>query len=792
MTDSRWQRVEELFHQARALPPDERAAFLDQACQGDAVIIRAVGRMLEALETADAVFEQPLPIDPLVEKLGKVKTPERPAMQVGNWRIDRPLAVGGMGDVFLAHRADDQFRMKAAVKLLRKGFDSEDLRRRFLTERQILAELKHPGIASLLDGGITTEGLPFLVMEFVEGAALDDYAQQRKLNVRARLELFRKVCEAVRYAHAHLVVHRDLKPSNILVTANGEVKLLDFGIAKLLDAPAGGEETSATAVLMTPRYASPEQALGMPVSTQSDVYSLGVVLFELLCGRSPYASTQRTVGEWFEAIQHEESPPVSTAVTAPELRKDITSDVDLIVSKALRKEPAERYASVEQLDADLRRYLEGQPIQARPQTTLYRLGKFVRRHRAGVAVTTLALAATLIAAGVALWEGHVAELERQRAVRRFEQVRELARLSLFDLFDVVKDIPGSTPAQQLLITKSLSHFERLSKEASGDAALLGELAEGYSRLADLYGNPYMSNLGESKKSLETYRKGLDLLKSVPEGTGPVRLEKSRALLLAHMGEVVALTGDAKGGTDMIKHGATLMEAQLTREPSSVEVMLELASLRSSLGDHLGGIGTGVVLDQAGTIDAFQKELAGWTSVTKMPNVPPAALTRARRGISVATMKLGNAARAFGKSEDALRWYKQAEDSMDLYDPVERGAVSSQRLRTVIIKGQADVLIDLNRPKEAVEALNSAAQILRDLVQRDPANRQFSYGLVMILRTRARAFVQLNDTPSALEDYRECERRSIALVEGDPANTVNRGRLDDIRNEMRELTAGAKK
>jgi len=156
------------------------------------------------------------------------------------------------------------------------------------------------------------------------------------------------------------------------------------------------------------------------------------------------------------------------------------------------------------------------------------------------------------------------------------------------------------------------------------------------------------------------------------------------------------------------------------------------------------------------------------------------------------MKLGNAARAFGKSEDALRWYKQAEDSMDLYDPVERGAVSSQRLRTVIIKGQADVLIDLNRPKEAVEALNSAAQILRDLVQRDPANRQFSYGLVMILRTRARAFVQLNDTPSALEDYRECERRSIALVEGDPANTVNRGRLDDIRNEMRELTAGAKK
>jgi tetratricopeptide (TPR) repeat protein len=544
--------------------------------------------------------------------------------------------------------------------------------------------------------------------------------------------------------------------------------------------------------MMTPRYASPEQALGLPVSTQSDVYSLGIVLFELLCGRSPYAKTQRTVGEWFEAIQHEEPPPVSTAVTAPELRRDITADIELIVAKALRKEPAERYASVEQLDADLRRYLAGQPIQARPQTTLYRLGKFVRRHRAGVAVTTLAMAATLIAAGVAIWEGHVAELERQRAVRRFEQVRELARLSLFDLFDVVKDIPGSTPAQQLLITRSLSHFERLSREASGDAALLGELAEGYSRLADLYGNPYVSNLGESQKSLETYRKGLDLLKAVPEGAGPIRLEKSRALLLAHMGDVVALMGDAKGGTELIKRGASLMEAQLAREPSSVELILELASLRSSLGDHLGGIGTGVVLDEAGTIDAFQKELAGWTSVAKMPDAPPAAVTRGRRGISVATMKLGNAARAFGKPEDALRYYKQAEDSIDRYDPVERGAVSNQRLRTVIIKGQADVLMDLNRPKEALEALNSAAQILRELVQRDPANRQFSYGLVMILRTRALAFVQLNDKASALEDYRECERRSISLVEGDPANSVNRGRLDDIRKEMRELMAGAKK
>ncbi|WP_321476558.1 serine/threonine-protein kinase [uncultured Paludibaculum sp.] len=788
MTDSRWQRVEALFHEARALPVEQRTAFLSQVCAGDDVMLRAVLRMVDATSAADALFENPAGLASLIDPPLQPEVDPILGAMLGVWRIDRVLAAGGMGAVYLAHRADDQFHKKAAAKLLRHGFHSEHLRRRFLAERQILAGLEHPNIARLLDGGLSGDGMPYLIMEFVEGQPLDAYCNSRNLGVRARLEIFRHVFSAVSYAHHNMVIHRDLKPSNIMVTTNGGVKLLDFGIAKLIDEPADGELTSTTSVMMTPRYASPEQALGKMVNAQSDVYSLGVVLFESLCGRSPYATTQRTVAEWFLAIQNEECPPPSQAAQSPALRNELRGDLDLIVAKALRKDALERYASVEQFDADVQAYLEGRPVTARPQTAAYRVGKFVRRHRAGVLASAAAI--LLLIAGLlsTLWEAHVAERERLRAEKRFQQVRELARLSLFDLFDIVKDMPGSTTAQQLLITKSLANYEKLAREATGDPELLGELAEAYSRLGNLYGNPYSTNIGETQKALATYRRGLELLGGIPEGAGPKALEKSRALLYSSLGEVTAYSGDTPKGIEYMRRCIRLLEVLETRDPTAADILVELSGARGTLGDHLAGIGTGIVLDKDGAIGAFQSQLVTVEALSKRTDIPPEVLTRARRGVSIACMKLGQCMQDFGRAEEALPWYRRSLEALDRMDAAENSSLANMRIRTTLIRGQSATLMSLGRPKEAVDVLSPAIETLRSLYQRDPQNRQFGYGLVTFLKARGDSHQQAGNTAAALDDYREAERRAALQVEEDPANAVIKGRLDDLRKLVAELAA----
>jgi len=479
MQESRWAQVETLFHEACALPSEARRSFLEINCGGEPRVVDIVLQLIEARPTADAVFDKPVTLAPVLPEIADSDpAPSLIGSLCGRWRLEKQIGSGGMGEVFLAQRADDQFSMKAAVKLVRRGFDSDHTRRRFINERQILARLEHTSIARLLDGGIAADGLPYLVMEFVEGEPLDAYAAARRLGVRACLGLFLHVCDAVRHAHGFLIVHRDLKPQNIFVSAAGEVKLLDFGIAKLLDDTGPGEETGTANVLLTPRYASPEQVMGRTVTVQSDVFSLGVILFELLCGRSPYSNTQRSVAEWFRAIESEEAPQASLTATDPAARRELAGDLDQILAKALAKEPRERYVSVEQFALDIGRHLDGQPVSARPLTLWYQAGKFVRRHRTAVAAAVLVLLALSGGLAATLWQAHVARTERNKAEKRFEQARDLARLTMFNLFDAVRDLPGSTPTQKLLLTKSLAHYERLAVEAGGDPTMLAELARG--------------------------------------------------------------------------------------------------------------------------------------------------------------------------------------------------------------------------------------------------------------------------------------------------------------------------
>lgn len=786
MNDPRWQQVETLFHEALPLPSLQRRPFLESRASGDARIVDAVLRLLDAQSTAASVFDTPLTLTPLLSAAPEAAPPSSLTGSLcGPWRVGRLLGSGGMGDVYLAQRADLQFEMAAALKVVRRGFDSDHTRRRFAAERQILARLEHPAIARLLDGGITSDGLPYLVMEYVEGEPLDAYCHSRRLPLRARLDLFLHVCEAVRHAHGSLIVHRDLKPQNILVSTDHQIKLLDFGIAKLLDETGSGEATATTNVVLTPRYASPEQVMGRPVTVQSDVYSLGVILFELLCGRSPYLNTQRSVAEWFRAIESEEAPLASSAAADPAARRLLAGDLDQILARALAKDPRDRYTSVEQLALDITRHLTGLPVSARPHTFVYQAAKFIRRNRAGVAAAALVVLSLAAGLAATLWQSRVAQAERLRAEKRFEQARELARLSMFDLFDAVRDLPGSTPTQKLLLTRTLSHYERLAAEAQNDPTMLAELARGYARMADLYGNPYSSNIGETEQSLKTYRRGIALLSAVPEGSGSVDLETARALLYRGLGEVVAVRGDAPSGVQELKHSAAILERLFAAHPTDAAIGNELGSVQGTLGDHLGGIGTGIMLDEQGTRKALERALEVNRLVAALPNIEPARKFRALRGIPVHLLKLGNFALVLNDNARAADTYARAAAAFANLPDEEAQKADNLRLKTAILKSQAEALIALSKPAEAAQVITPAVQMLESLWRRDPENRQFRHGYLMVLQTRGSAWLAAKDNSAALRDFLEGERLAWDLLADDKSNAVSRKRWEGFRDSIAE-------
>src|SRR5262245_56732753 len=402
MSPERWQRIEELFGAVVHAPPPERDPFQTQVCKGDEELRREVLSLL-ARDTAEDFIRDPIASAALAfsAKPKDDLTGER----IGPYRITRLIGRGGMGVVYEAERDDEQFQRQVALKIIKRGMDTDFVRDRFLRERQILASLDHPHIARLFDGGATPDGLPYFVMEFVAGEPITTYCRRRQLSVNEKLKLFLKVCSAVQHAHQKLVVHRDLKPSNILITsppdgkadgkdgALGLPKLLDFGIAKLLtpDVSQAHTRTETALWLMTPEYASPEQARGQAVTTTTDVYSLGVVLYELLTERRPHEFKTYSPAEIERAIcetQIEEpSKVVGRTTGAPtRLARQLAGDLDNIMLMAMRKEPERRYQSVEQFSEDVRRHLAGMPVVARKDTFGYRAGKYVRRHKAGVAI----------------------------------------------------------------------------------------------------------------------------------------------------------------------------------------------------------------------------------------------------------------------------------------------------------------------------------------------------------------------------------------------------------------------
>ena len=589
MNPERWLRIKTVLAGALDAPPPDRPSYLQQSCEGDDDLRHEVEVLLAHEHGASSQFLSPSALAEATAAL--LPNPENPWIdrRVGAYKTIEQIGIGGMGEVYRAFRADDQYRKEVALKVVRSGHDSGFTLTRFKNERQILATLEHPHIARLLDGGTTEEGTPYIVMELIEGEPIVEYCKNHQLSIPDCLGLFLQVCAAVQYAHQRLIIHRDIKPGNILVTSEGIPKLLDFGIAKILDVDADsgtGEHTMTVFRLLTPHYASPEQIRGEPITTASDVYSLGVVLYELLSGRSPYPKTTNA-SELTRYVCELEPPKPSTAVmkTAPDgsatdgsrdayfrnrdkLARSLKGDLDNIVAMALRKEPQRRYSFVEQLAEDIRRHLANLPVSAGKDTAGYRLSKFISRHKAGVTAALAIVVALILGFAIALQQARIAR-------RRFNDVRSLANSLIFDVHDSIKDLPGSTPAKKVIVDRALQYLNVLAQESSGDIGLQRELASAYERLGSVQGDYLQDNLGDNQGTLASYKKALELRKQIDRGSQDWNDQVALAQDYRLVANQLWANGDSRGARDPIQQAIAISQHLDAAHPNNEKILYEL-------------------------------------------------------------------------------------------------------------------------------------------------------------------------------------------------------------------------
>lgn len=743
----RSQLINELILSALNQDPAERARFVREVCRQDEALLAEVEAYLASHEKTETQ---------VVTQRGAVKSlplaSELVGRSIGPYRILRRIGHGGMGDVYLAVRADKLYQKVVAIKIVRTGPGSEDTLRRFSKERQTLAILDHPNIVKLIDGGTTPDGLPYLVMDYVEGTPIDEYCDTHKLTITERLQLFRPVCAALNYAHQNLIVHRDIKPSNILVSEDGVPKLLDFGIAKLLKPEFSSDTISLTSPDLRPMtlaYASPEQLRGQPITTASDIYSLGVLLYRLLTGHQPYDVKTSTALELDRVICEQEPEKPSSIVTrieatttkqprspltpqsvsasregAPEkLRRRLTGELDTIVLMALRKEPQRRYASMEQFSQDILRHLEGRRVIACKDTFRYRSTKFIRRNRTGVAAVALIFLALVIGIIGTLSQARVAKVQRATAERRFNDVRELAHFVLFDFDGAIRS--GPTPARKLLISRALDYLNRLSAESADDSALQKELIEGYFKVGDVQGNLYGPNLGDAKGAKESYRKALQTAEKLPHYASN-STETARYLAVANekLGDLTLGTGDMTEALRQYQKAQSEFEALSKLNPAKPELKLDVVKICQKVSFTEYRLGNLDVSLQGyrGCLQIGEDLLAGNFSNTEL-----------LRSIADGTLSSGEVLAMSGRP--GTEGLEKIRSALDMYRRLLAENPDHAQARHDLWKAytiSGEVLEHTGKNAEAAQEMREGLGVMEKLVNEDPHNKRSQTGLSLAL------------------------------------------------------------
>ena len=738
--------------------------------------------------------------------------------RLGPYRLIREIGHGGMGTVYLGVRADDAFQKRVAIKVLKRGMDTDSIVRRFRHERQILASLEHPFIASLLDGGSTPDGRPYFAMEYVEGQPIVDYCDTHRLDTAARLELFRHVCTAVQYAHQNLIIHRDIKPANVLVIAEGTPKLLDFGIAKLLNPELAGQTLAPTAPglqLMTPEYASPEQVRGDAVTTATDVYSLGVLLYELLAGRLPYRLTSRAPADIVRIVCESEPIRPSTAITsidpeppgeattrseplhestaaskparrltvdADRLRRQLAGDLDNIILKALSKEPRRRYASVDQFSEDVRRHLAGLPVIARKDTWGYRTTKFVRRNRA--AVVTLAATFAVLVAGIigTTWQARAARVERARAEQRFGDVRQLANAFLFDFHDSIADLEGSTPARKLVVTKGLEYLDRLAQDAGDRVDLRREVAAAYMKVGDVQGRPFWPNLGDTAGALASYRKAVSLYESI---AGDAALRRELALAYMRLSDVLTAAGDTAGSLSFAQKSLAIEREVSSDATDTPAARRALVASYTRVGDMLAATG-----NVNGALEHRRTALAIMEAV--MAQAPDDVANI--RQLGVAYQKLGNTlgnpnAPNIGDHAGGLAALERSSEIFRNASAKYPSNAMFRRNHAVAESNAADILFAMKRVDEALARERRSLAVYEGQAKADPANAAAQNDLAIGYSKIAQLMEAIGKPAEGLAEQQRATDIHRRLVAADPQSSDMKQELASDHN--REATLQAK-
>jgi len=734
----RFRQIEAVFHEALAAPDEARATLIETRCHGDGELAAEVRSLLEACQAEEHLLasRQARP-DAAQDNSSRRR-------RVGPYELDRLLGRGGMGAVYLAHRADGQFQQQVAIKLIDLPLATNLFRERFRQERQILAALQHPYIARLLDGGVTAEGDLYLVMEYVDGVPIHRFCEKQGLSVSQRIALFIRACEAVQFAHQNFVVHRDLKPDNILVAEDGTPHLLDFGTAKLLSPSLAGLDSKLTREgyqSFTPQYASPEQVLGNPITTASDTYSLGVLLYLLLTGALPYELKELTTAEMLRVICEE--PPRRPGQEAGS-RKRLDADLEAILLMALRKEPQERYLAAEQIASDLRAYLEGLPVAARRGTLRYRAGKFIRRRRFSVAAAAL-LAASLVAgvAGV-LWQARVANTERRKAEARSADLRQLSNSLLSELDEAIKDLPGSTGAQKLLVTRVLEHLDRMAGDARGDRQTQLDLADAYTRLGNIQGNAYDQNLGDPAGALVSLDKALAIAQPLA-ASGSQDREALRALALVQQSrsEILWQTDRTLQAVPVMREALKSWDALIADQHAPAALVCDVSSAYGTLGDELGQNGTASLADSAGAIATYRQSVALDNRVLGIdPN-----FVRAKRGLSINGLKIGSVEMETDPAE-ALKEFQLALQRADAMPEADRDSLPVLRLRHMLLRKEANALERLGEYAQAVPLFEQSLVIVARNVDQDPKDTRALFDLVTVKDDEAKSYEDAADPVQA--------------------------------------------
>ena len=773
MTPDKFQELRSSFDQLLELSPEERVRSLEDISNRDAAQGAELRRLLEEQAHGTALLDRS-PVESL-------SLPRLERRQLGPYFLERAIGSGGMGVVYEAMRVDGSFRKRVAIKILRRDLGSSRFLARFDSERQILGRLEHPHIASIFDGGETPEGDPYFVMEFVDGVPITKYAETHQLTVSQRLDLFLQACDAVQYAHRNLTVHRDLKPSNILVTETGAIKLLDFGVAKLIE----GETSEAdgappTEALLTPAYTSPEQIRREPASTSGDIFQLGILLYQLLAGAHPFEGKGRLPHEVMRAIC-EDDPQAPSSVARISARQ-IRGDLDTIVLTALRKQPAWRYPSVEQMADDIVRYRNGRPVLATGNSVGYRLRKFVRRQwlplSATVAVIVLLVAGILVATR----QAHLAEMaraqaerersaadrqrnlaeqsqifatqqrllaeartkeaesERQRAQERYREVRALASSMLFDVYDGVRDLAGSATARRLIVAKAQQQLELLNTDSGQDIELQRDLAASYERMGELRVDPRQPGKNDASVAVEAYQRAVTLRRQIagrPNASPGDR--RDLALSLARLGDGQFLAGQVKPAMASYQSAHSLAQSLMRLRAEDPSMPRALGTVDERLCIALLAAG-----NNAGAAESCQEGIATLSPLAQTLSED----VEVQRLMATTEASYANALRLSGKPRDAVPEARRALESLRKLQSLAPSNAEYRRLASsteAVLAGSlaagGDIPASLDAFGRSIRAMEAAIEI-------DPSDLGSPLRLAVTLLAFSRRLAQGADKPRA--------------------------------------------